>query len=107
MIRHTILFKVKSSSSAQDIKVAISDFLELGHKLPGIIGIMAGECHFNENEVKARAIKQFTHAISIDFENEKALQTFFADPITHPAKSQIVAIVDGGYDAIIGFELYS
>jgi hypothetical protein len=107
MIRHTILFKAKSSSSIPEIKTAINDFLELRHKLPGIISIMGGECHFQENAIKARATMVFTHAISIDFENEKSLQTFFTDSITHPAKNQIVAIVEGGYDAIIGFEIFS
>lgn len=103
MIRHTIMFKVKSNTQA--VNKAIVDFLALKEKLPGILSIMGGECHFHEDQVKEKANQIFTHAISIDFKDEAALDKFFNDPITHPAKGGIVNIVDGSYNGIIGFEL--
>lgn len=103
MIRHMILFKVKPNTLAVD--TAIANFLALKKQLPGIISIIGGECQFHENKIKEKANKTFTHAISIDFKDEDALDRFFNDPITHPAKDSIVNIVDGGYDGIIGFEL--
>ncbi|MBX3710108.1 MAG: Dabb family protein [Gammaproteobacteria bacterium] len=103
MIRHTILFKVKPN--AQAVNKAIADFLALKEKLPGMLSIMGGECHFHEDPVKEKANKTFTHAISIDFKDEATLERFFNDPVTHPAKDGIVNIVEGGYDGIIGFEI--
>lgn len=103
MIRHIILFKVKPSASA--VNKAIADFLTLKDMLPGILSIIGSECHFHEDAIKEKAHQFFTHAISIDFKDENALDRFFHDPITHPAKDGIVNIVEDGYEGIIGFEL--
>lgn len=46
-----------------------------------------------------------SHAISIDFVDQKALDNFFNNPITIPAKKKIVNIAENGYQGIIGFDL--
>jgi Stress responsive A/B Barrel Domain len=88
MIRHTILFKTKSSVSQQAIENACANFLALKNKLPGIMIMMGGECELHEG--KGGDI--FTHAFSIDFKNRDALNSFLSDPITHPAKDGIVKL---------------
>jgi hypothetical protein len=47
----------------------------------------------------------FTHAFSIDFKSRDALNLFLSDPITHPAKDDIVNIAEGGYEELVGFDL--
>jgi hypothetical protein len=105
MIRHTILFKAKPSISEQVITSAIANFLTLKDKLPGVATIIGGKCSFHEAKVAERANHFFTHAFSIDFKDEDALNTFFSDPVTHSAKDDILNIAVGGYEGIIGFEL--
>ena len=46
-----------------------------------------------------------SHAISIEFFDQKALDNFFNNPITIPAKNKIVSIAENGYQGIIGFDL--
>lgn len=41
---------------------------------------------------------------AIDFEDYEALNQFFNDVITHPLKDIIVAIADGDYKGIVGFD---
>jgi hypothetical protein len=103
MIRHTILFKVKPVTSQQEINKILVEFQELKNKLPGIISIMGGKCHFHEEFVEKNSTL-FTHGFSIDFKDNNALNAFFNDPVTHPVKEKIVAITVGGYNSIIGFE---
>ncbi|NNM60357.1 MAG: Dabb family protein [Legionellales bacterium] len=101
MIRHTILFKTKPSATKQTLEQAFAHFIALKNKLPGIVNFVGGECDFHERSVN----KAFTHVFFIDFENESALDTFFHDPVTHPAKDEIVNLAEGGYDGLIGFNL--
>lgn len=105
MIRHTILFKVKPGISEQMITQAIANFLTLKNQLPGLVAIIGGKCTFHEAEVGERANRFFTHVFSIDFKDEDALENFFKNSVTHPAKEGIVNIAMGGYEGIIGFEL--
>ncbi len=99
MIRHTILFTLKPNVSTQAINEMISTMLALKEKLPGILNIVGGTCDFHE----ATQSKPFTHGFSIDFKDQAALDQFFQDAVTHPAKDKILNIAVGGYDGIIGF----
>lgn len=101
MIRHTIMFKVKPGLSEQTVASSCANFLALKSKLPGIITMMGGKCHLHEG----KGGNIFTHAFSIDFKDQEALDRFLSDPITHPAKDGIVNIADGGYAGLIGFDL--
>ena len=103
MIRHTVLFRVNPATSKQTIDVIFSELQELKNKLPGIIAIVGGKCHFHEDFVEQNS-KHFTHGFSIDFKDNNALDAFFKDPVTHPVKEKIVAVTVGGYNSIIGFE---
>lgn len=40
----------------------------------------------------------------MDFKDQAAYDAFLNDPVTHPAKDNIVSIVEGGYDGIVGFD---
>jgi hypothetical protein len=105
MIRHTILFKVKAAVSIQEIDDAIHAMCNLQKILPGIFAIVAGECHFHDGKSTDFFSEAVSHAISIDFMDQAGLDRFFNDPITYSAKNMIVNIAEGGYAAIVGFDL--
>ena len=109
MIRHTIMFNVKSDVSTQEIEAALTAMQELRNKLPGIFAITTGECNFHDE--KSRLFFSYkihmgvSHTVSIDFVDENALEDFFQNPVTHPAKNAIIKIAVNGYNGIVGFDL--
>jgi hypothetical protein len=108
MIRHTILFKVKSNVTQDDINDALFSMNELKNKLNNIFAIHTDECHFHDEKSKdffMHHMQGVSHAISIDFVDQNALDNFFANPITVPAKNKIVNIAENGYQGIIGYDL--
>lgn len=105
MIRHTILFKVKQSVSKNEIDSALQSFQLLENKLSGISSIVSGECFFHDEKSTRFFMDGVSHAVSIDFKDKAALQQFFEDPVTHPAKNAVVNVAEGGYEAIVGFDL--
>lgn len=106
MIKHTVLFKVKAGTPNQTIESAVSDFLALKDKIPGLLSISGGKCHFHAQKSSDAFAGTFTHGFSIDFEDQNAYDAFLSDPLTHPAKDGIVSIAEGGYDGIIGFDFH-
>src|SRR5580704_10181154 len=109
MIRHTILFKVKSNVTQDELNDALSAMKELDNKLVGIFAIHTDECHFHDEKSKDFFMHNMpqgvSHAISIDFFDEKALDNFFNNPIALPAKDRIIKIAENDYDGIVGFDL--
>jgi hypothetical protein len=101
MIRHTILFKLKPSVSKQDVDSACAKFLALQNVLPGIVTMIGGQCDLHEG----KGANIFTHAFSIDFKDNAAMQSFLTDAITHPAKDAILNIAEGGSAGLVGFDL--
>jgi hypothetical protein len=100
MIRHTILFKLKSHVSKQEVEHVFSDIIDLAELLPGIISITGGTCYFHA-EQNASA---FSHGFSIDFEDRKALDAFKNNPATSPVKNRLNDIAVGGHQGIFGFD---
>lgn len=100
MIRHTILFKLKADVSKKEVEHVFSDILDLVGMLPGILSVTGGTCYFHEE----RKLPTFSHGFSIDFESSTARDTFVNHPATHPVKDRIVAIAEGGYAGIVGFD---
>lgn len=109
MIRHTILFKVKSNIANDEIQHALFMMEELQHRLSGVFAINTGECQFHDEKSKDffthGMLQGVTHAVSIDFFDQDSLDNFFNNPITHPAKETIIRIAENGYNGIIGFDL--
>lgn len=100
MIRHTILFKLKSDVSKKEVEHVFADILDLAEMLPGILSITGGTCYFHEE--KKSGI--FSHGFSIDFADGDARDAFINNPLTHPVKDHIVDIAVGGYEGIVGFD---
>tara|TARA_R110000868_G_scaffold208838_3_gene458387 strand:- start:3504 stop:3848 length:345 start_codon:yes stop_codon:yes gene_type:complete len=111
MIRHTILFKVKSTVADAEIDNALAAMKELETVLPDVFSVDTGECQFHDDKSKFfftyKMLQGVTHAVSIDFMNENALEDFFVNPATKIAKELVVRIAENGYKGIIGFDLES
>ena len=101
MIRHTILFKLKSDVSKQEVERIFTDILELTGKLQGILAITGGTCYFHDQKAGG---PPFTHGFSIDFSDQKARDAFLHDAVTHPVKDSIVNVSAGGNQGVIGFD---
>lgn len=109
MIRHTILFKVKQNAVEFEINEALAAMRQLAQKLPGVFAVNAGECQFHDEKSRFfftyKMLQGVTHAVAIDFKDENALEDFFENPVTKPAKELVVKIAENGYKGIIGFDL--
>lgn len=101
MIRHNVLFKIKSTASNDAIDNAYRLLFGLKKHLPDILGITGGKCRFHKNRDESDRLYGF----SIDFANEEAYKAFLNDPLTHPAKMAIINITVDGYEGIFGFDI--
>ncbi len=99
MIRHTILFKTKPTVSKKVMDDLVVQLWGLKKYIPGMISVVGGQCEFHE----ASPATSFSHGFSIDFNDQKALDSFFEDSITHSVKDSILEIAEGGDKVIIGF----
>lgn len=100
MIRHTVLFKIKSDTTKSQIEIIFNELLSLTNQLPGILSITGGTCYFYD---QAHA-NLFTHGFSIDFQDQAARNTFLNAAIVDPIKEKIIEISEGGFEKIIGFD---
>jgi hypothetical protein len=98
IIRHTILFKVKSNAADAEINNALAAMRELENILPDVFSVDTGECQFHDEKSKFfftyKMLQGVTHAVSIDFMNENALEDFFVNPVTRTAKELVVKIAE-------------
>lgn len=100
MIRHTVLFQLKSDVSKLEVENAFTQVLDCLSVLPGILAITGGTCYFHENQPRPG----FTHGFSIDFQNKTARDAFVHHAAANPIKEHIVKIAQGGYEGIWGFD---
>ena len=100
MIRHTVLFKLKSGVSKQEVERVFTDILGLTNQLGGILSVTGGTCYFHEDNDNTL----FSHGFSIDFQDKKSRDAFLTNPITHPVQNNILNIADGGQSGIYGFD---
>lgn len=109
MIRHNILFKVKSHISEDEIRRVIELMCAHERNLPGVFSMIGGECQFHDdkstNFFMHDIARGASHCISIDFVDRKSLDDFFEDSALLDAKKEIVRITEGGYDGIVAFDL--
>lgn len=100
MIRHTVLFNVKSDIPKAQIESVFTDVVNLGGQLPGILSITGGTCYFNGKNKNSN----FTHGFSIDFQDEKSRNAFLKGPITDSLKKSLGEITQEGESGVIGFD---
>jgi hypothetical protein len=100
MIRHTVLFNLKSDVSKQEVENIFTDIINLTTKLQGILAITGGTCYFHDKN----SGQPFTHGFSIDFSDKSARDSFLNDSVTDPVKDKIINVAQGGNKGVIGFD---
>ena len=95
MIRHVVLFKLKSGVESKAIEHVFCALKDLAHKIPGIISISTG--HDNSLEGLQRGN---THGFTVDFENAAARDAYLPHPAHQAVGKMIVGITEGGVDGI-------
>ena len=95
MIRHVVLFKLKSSVDAATVENVFSALKDLADKIPGIISISAG--HDNSPEGLQRGN---THGFTVDFTTAAARDAYLPHPSHQAVGKMIVGITEGGVDGI-------
>ena len=82
MIRHIVLFKLKSGIDTATVEHVFSALKDLAHKVPGIISISAGRDNSPEGLQRGN-----THGFTVDFENAAARDAYLPHP-AHQAVGQ-------------------
>ena len=95
MIRHIVLFKLKSGVDAATVEHVFSALKDLAHKVPGIISISAGRDNSPEGLQRGN-----THGFTVDFENAAARDAYLRHPAHQAVGKMIVGITEGGVDGI-------
>ena len=95
MIRHVVLFKLRTNlapSTADDIFAALKS---LQVQIPGIIAISTGPDASPEGLQRGN-----THGFTVDFENAAARDAYLPHPAHQKVGAMIVAASDGGVEGI-------
>ena len=95
MIRHVVLFKLKSGIEAKAVEHVFSALKDLVHKIPGIVSISTG--HDNSPEGLQRGN---THGFTVEFENAAARDAYLPHPDHKKVGGMIVGITEGGINGI-------
>ena len=95
MIRHVVLFKLKSGTDAQSVAQVFSALKDLQTKIPGIVSISTG--HDNSTEGLQRG---HTHGFTVDFIDAAARDAYLPHPAHQTVGAMIVGISKGGVDGI-------
>ena len=95
MIRHVVLFKLKSGVDAATVEQVFSALKDLAHKVPGIISISTGDDNSPEGLQRGN-----THGFTVDFTNAAARDAYLPHPAHQVVGNMIVGITEGGVDGI-------
>ena len=95
MIRHVVLFKLKSGTDAQSVAQVFSALKDLQTKIPGIVSISTG--HDNSPEGLQRG---HTHGFTVDFIDAAARDAYLPHPAHETVGAMIVGITEGGVAGI-------
>ena len=95
MIRHIVLFKLKSGVDSTTVDHVFSALKDLAHKIHGIISVSAG----HDNSPEGLQCGN-THGFTVDFENAAARGAYLPHPAHQAVGKMIVGITEGGVDGI-------
>ena len=95
MIRHVVLFKLKSGVDTNTVAQVFSALKDLQTKIPGIISISTGIDCSPEGLQRGH-----THGFTVDFENATARDAYLPHPAHQKVGAMIVGITEGGVAGI-------
>lgn len=96
MIRHIVLIRFATATSAEERAAVFSGLAALRTAVPGILAYGAGE-----NVSPEGGAKGYTHAFTFDFADAAARDTYLVHPRHVAAGKRLVAAADGGRDGLL------
>ncbi len=100
MIRHIVLYTYHSKYSEKDVTQVFNELDAISSRLPGRLCYSFGK--YDSNEGRNR---DYTHALVVDFENEKARDAFLEDPVRLSfSKEKVVPKMIGGIEGLVSFD---
>lgn len=99
MVRHVVLFRVRSDVSREAIAEVFAALAGLKEKIAGILAFSSGPYSSGEGLNKG-----FTHGFVMDFESPAARDGYLPHPEHELVKQKVLGILDGGLDAVIAFD---
>ena len=95
MIRHVVLFKLKSGIDAATVEHVFTALKDLAHKIPGITSISTGRDNSPEGLQRGHS-----HGFTVDFATPAARDAYLPHPAHQAVGKMIVGITEGGVDGI-------
>jgi hypothetical protein len=102
MIRHIVLLRFRQDARPERIAIVLAAIHALKHTLPGILAV-----HSGANVSPEGLGRGFTHAFTVDFEDEAARDRYLADADHAKAGAGLVAEAEGGVEGllVVDFEI--
>jgi hypothetical protein len=102
MIRHVVLVRFRRDGRPERIAMVLAAIHALKHTLPGILAV-----HSGANVSPEGLERGFTHAFTVDFEDEAARDRYLADADHAKAGAALVSEAEGGVEGllVIDFEM--
>jgi hypothetical protein len=95
MIRHTVLLKVRTDVSDQEIADVFTALKNLKSEITGILTISAGKDNSPEGLQRGH-----THGFTVDFDSAASRDAYLPHPAHQKVGACIVAICEGGLAGI-------
>jgi Stress responsive A/B Barrel Domain len=95
MIRHVVLFKLKSGVAAETVDEVFAALKDLQSKITGIIAISAGRDNSPEGIQRGH-----THGFTVDFVDGAARDAYLPHAAHQAVGAMIVGITEGGVNGI-------
>jgi hypothetical protein len=95
LIRHTVLLKVRTDVSDQEISDVFTALKNLQSEIPSILSISTGKDNSPEGIQRGH-----THAFTVDFDSAQSRDAYLPHPAHQKVGARIVAICEGGVSGI-------
>jgi hypothetical protein len=99
MVVHMVLLRVKKSVSKAKVAKVMESIGALRKVIPGITGYDWGPYSSPEGMNKG-----FTHGFCMTFRTAKQRDAYLPHPAHEKVKQSVLALLDGGLDAVVAFD---
>lgn len=96
MLRHVVLVRFASATSAGEIDAIFADLARLKEAMPGLLDFRAGANASGEGLTRG-----YGHAFTADFADVAARDAYLVHPDHQAAGARLVRAADGGLDGLV------
>ena len=102
MITHMVLLKVRKGVAEPAVREVFGALAALRGKIPGLQSFAGGPYSSGEGLNKG-----YTHGFCMTFTDAKARDVYLVHPEHEAVKKRVLAILDGGLEAVVAFDYES